>query len=319
MPEKKMKQDAKPTSVDHSKEEAAWSDDETSDEDYDSGLESDGLFASSNIGSITSGKLHLLAADLEDEVQGVPSEVRQDVEITDEQASMLQKHIVKFQAANAEDANFDREVVETECKRFNFHHKQWTYQDILVDHHQKELDKMAVEMSGSASGSWCYLGCYKKALKLIGKRLDEETWVKYRAEVKKWAEQNVPPQQQQWMFEKHVINTIQDFSEIMYCQYGVHVAILGGYCDDDGPSIMFYDNNHDQGGTSFKNQYKGWSKDPLVEAFSRWTAESFGDHPADSDEDQKKKDKTPEVKLLTDEKGYPVLPSWEAIDREGLM
>ncbi|KAH9056389.1 hypothetical protein EDB87DRAFT_1579433 [Lactarius vividus] len=44
------------------------------------------------------------------------------------------------------------------------------------------------------------------------------------------------------------------------------------------------------------------------------------DHPADSDEeDRKKKDKTPQVKLPTDEKGYPVLPSWEAIDHKGLM
>ncbi|KAI9428306.1 hypothetical protein H4582DRAFT_2067823 [Lactarius indigo] len=106
----------------------------------------------------------------------------------------------------------------------------------------------------------------------------------------------------------------------MYRQYGVRVAILGGYCDDDGPSIMFYDNNDELGGTSFKARYKGWSKDPLVEEFSRWTAESFGEYPADSgEEDRKRKDKTPKVKLPMDENGYPVLPKWEDIDREGLM
>ncbi|KAI9436283.1 hypothetical protein H4582DRAFT_2078885 [Lactarius indigo] len=356
MPGKTTKKGAKPNSVDRSKGEkdAALSDDETSDEDYDSGLESEGSYPSSDFGSIASGELHWLAADLEDEVGGATSEEspsKQDIEITDEQASMLQKHTAEFRAADADGrlkivqdsvdrierhwrqgAEFDRKVVETlvrrylynkcrqERKRFSFRRKRWTYHDILIDHHRQELDKMAVEMSGSTSGSRSYLGCYRKAVKLIDERLDEDTRVKYRAEAKKWAEQGVPPRQQQRMFEKHGIHTIRDFSETMYRQYGVRVAILGGYCDDDGPSIMFYDNNDELGGTSFKARYKGWSKDPLVEEFSRWTAESFGEYPADSgEEDRKRKDKTPKVKLPMDENGYPVLPKWEDIDREGLM
>ncbi|KAH9030878.1 hypothetical protein EDB85DRAFT_2146392 [Lactarius pseudohatsudake] len=40
--------------------------------------------------------------------------------------------------------------------------------------------------------------------------------------------------------------------------------------------------------------------------------------PADSGEDNRKRDATRKVKRPTDEKGYPALPSWEAIDREGL-
>ncbi|KAH9012500.1 hypothetical protein EDB85DRAFT_2158986 [Lactarius pseudohatsudake] len=120
------------------------------------------------------------------------------------------------------------------------------------------------------------------------------------------------------MFAKRGIDTMQDFSELMYRQYGVRVAILGGYCDNDGPSIMFYDNNNELGGTSFKAQYKGWLHDPMVEEFSRWTAESFGD-PADSGEECIiKKDQTPKVKLPIDKHGYPVLPNWETIDRGGL-
>ncbi|KAI9433196.1 hypothetical protein H4582DRAFT_2082678 [Lactarius indigo] len=344
MPGKTTKKGAKPNSVDRSKGEkdAALSDDETSDEDYDSGLESEGSYPSSDFGSIASGELHWLAADLEDEVGGATSEEspsKQDIEITDEQASMLQKHTAEFRAADADGrlkivqdlvdrierhwrqgAEFDRKVVETLVRRFSFRRKRWTYHDILIDHHRQELDKMAVEMSGSTSGSRSYLGCYRKAVKLIDERLDEDTRVKYRAEAKKWAEQGVPPRQQQRMFEKHGIHTIRDFSETMYRQYGVRVAILGGYCDDDRPSIMFYDNNDELGGTSFKARYKGWSKDPLVEEFSRWTAESFGEYPADSgEEDRKRKDKTPKVKLPMDENGYPVLPKWEDIDREGLM
>jgi hypothetical protein len=74
----------------------------------------------------------------------------------------------------------------------------------------------------------------------------------------------------------------------------------------------------------------------MVEEFSRWTAESFGQwifhfrrnvltrhfvgaHPAGSEEENRNKGATPKVKLPMDEKGYPVLPSWEAIDRGGLM
>jgi hypothetical protein len=43
------------------------------------------------------------------------------------------------------------------------------------------------------------------------------------------------------MFEKHGISMIRDFTENMYRQYGVWVAILGGYCDGDGkPAMMLY-------------------------------------------------------------------------------
>ncbi len=95
------------------------------------------------------------------------------------------------------------------------------------------------------------------------------------------------------MFEKHGINTMRDFSESMYRQYGVRVAILAGYCDTDGePAIMLYvsksiylqsndllpshDINNELGGTSFKSRRKDWQRDPMVEDFSRWAAESFG-------------------------------------------
>ena len=57
--------------------------------------------------------------------------------------------------------------------------KKWTYNDILVDVHQKEIDKMAAEMSESKVGLAAYLGCYKKAIKTIQEGLDEETWQKY--------------------------------------------------------------------------------------------------------------------------------------------
>ncbi|KAI9433116.1 hypothetical protein H4582DRAFT_2082572 [Lactarius indigo] len=271
----------------------------------------------------TTTQLHLASyvgslPDLEDEVGGATSEEspsKQDIEITDEQASMLQKHTAEFRAA---DADGRLKIIQDSVDRIERHWRQGAEFDRKVVETlvrlvplQQELDKMAVEMSGSTPGSRSYLGCYRKAVKLIGERLDEDTQVKYRAEAKKWAEQGVPPRQQQRMFEKHGIHTIRDFSETMYRQYGVRVAILGGYCDDD------WTLDHVLGGTSFKARYKGWSKDPLVEEFSRWTAEEY---PADSgEEDRKRKDKTPKVKLPMDENGYPVLPKWEDIDREGLM
>jgi hypothetical protein len=43
------------------------------------------------------------------------------------------------------------------------------------------------------------------------------------------------------MFEKHGLSALHDFSESMHHQYGLRVAILGGYCDGDGePVIMLY-------------------------------------------------------------------------------
>jgi hypothetical protein len=81
--------------------------------------------------------------------------------------------------------------------------RKWTYRDILIDIHRKELDEMAVMMLDSRPGLGPYLGCYKNAVKTIDKGLDEETRVKYRAEARKWTEQKPPPRQQQWY--THVI------------------------------------------------------------------------------------------------------------------
>jgi hypothetical protein len=75
--------------------------------------------------------------------------------------------------------------------------KKWRYNDILIDVHRKEIDKMATEMSESKPGSGAYLGCYRRAIKTIEEGLDEETRQKYRAQAKKWSEQKPPPRQQQ--------------------------------------------------------------------------------------------------------------------------
>ncbi|KAH9012877.1 hypothetical protein EDB84DRAFT_1568967 [Lactarius hengduanensis] len=327
------------------------SEDESEDEDYGSDLESNSSHLSSDWEPMAPDELCLLAADLRSKIEelGRESGRKHDINLTDEQVTMLQKRVAEFRAADkagrsniiqdsadriegswGQDTNFDREVVETLVRRYlfnrcrrvrkksHFRSKQWTYRDILVDRHREEIDKMTVDMSGEPSGSNGYLGYYNKVVKLVDEGLDEETRVKYRAEARKWAEQEAPPEQQQRMFAKRGIDTMQDFSELMYRQYGVRVAILGGYCDNDGPSIMFYDNDNELGGTSFKARYKGWLHDPMVEEFSRWTAESFGD-PADSGEECIiKKDQTPKVKLPIDKHGYPVLPNWETIDRGGL-
>ncbi|KAF8268514.1 hypothetical protein EI94DRAFT_1700174 [Lactarius quietus] len=173
----------------------------------------------------------------------------------------------------------------------NFYRK-WTYANIVYDVHQKEIHKMATEMSGSKLGSAHYLSFYRKAFKTVEGRLDEETRVKYQADAKEWTENKPPPRQQQRTFEKHGQSTLRDFTECTYHQFGVQVAILAGYCDRNGePAVMLYDNNDKLGGTSFKQRSKFWSNDPLVRDFSDWTNKSFG---------------------------YPMLPSWEAINRKGL-
>ena len=85
--------------------------------------------------------------------------------------------------------------------------KKWTYNDILVHFHCDELDKMATEMSNDKAGSVAYLCCYKKALKILEEKLDDDTRVKYRAEAKKWTEHQPPARQQ--MRYAHTYNLIR--------------------------------------------------------------------------------------------------------------
>ena len=46
------------------------------------------------------------------------------------------------------------------------------------------------------------------------------------------------------MFNKHGMNTLRDFSEMMYRQFGVRIAVLVGYCDaEDESTITLYVSN----------------------------------------------------------------------------
>ena len=72
------------------------------------------------------------------------------------------------------------------------------YKDILVDVHRLEINKKAAKMLASMPGSAAYLGCYRKAVKAIEEGLNKETRQNYRAQAKKWSEQQPPPCQQQW-------------------------------------------------------------------------------------------------------------------------
>ena len=113
----------------------------------------------------------------------------------------------------------------------------------MTDVHHQELDKMASEMSGLKAGLVAYIACYVKALKTIEEGLDEDTRIKYRAEAKQWSEYKPPPHQQHRctmqiilsdqkltkfarMFVKHGVNTLAEFSETMYHQYGVRVCYV---------------------------------------------------------------------------------------------
>ena len=46
------------------------------------------------------------------------------------------------------------------------------------------------------------------------------------------------------MFDKHGMNTLRDFSEMMYPQFGVQIAVSVGYCDaKDESTITLYVSN----------------------------------------------------------------------------
>ncbi|KAF8260380.1 hypothetical protein EI94DRAFT_1706336 [Lactarius quietus] len=103
----------------------------------------------------------------------------------------------------------------------------------------------------------------------------------------------------------------------MYLQFGMQVAILGGIAK---PKANQHDSNLKYSGTSFKECNKEWMNNPLIEDFSRWTAKSFRVQPNNEGQDDggRNKEKTPNIKLPIDSRGYPVLLSWEAINIKGL-
>ncbi|KAI9436344.1 hypothetical protein H4582DRAFT_2058994 [Lactarius indigo] len=324
---KQMKKPTKPTKEVERKGPGIESSDseDPDDSDYNFCLQSNCSDLSFDRVSIISGDLHVIAR------RGVPTDDEEGGSTENERDSIAPGDLDMVTQEGVAPRNEESDSMGQASIK-----KSWRQGvGFNRDGVEMELDKMAVEMSGSKRGSAAYLGCYKKSIKVISQRLDEHTRVKYRAEAKKWTEQQAPPRQQQRMFGKHGINTMQDFSESMYRQYGVQVAILAGYCDSDGElAIMFdllpsHDINNELGGTSFKSQHKDWQRDPMVEDFSRWTAESFGGslfcfkgrvHASDdSEEEGKGKDATPIIKLVIDKNGYPMLPRWEAIEREGLM
>ncbi|KAH9035545.1 hypothetical protein EDB85DRAFT_1889308 [Lactarius pseudohatsudake] len=235
------------------------------------------------------------------------------LKLTADQADMLQKHVAEFRAADLHrrlaivkdclnwiqarqpKASFKRKEVETLVRRYLYNKgrrakksstlnlgRRWTYRDIVMDVHRQELHTMTLSLSDSKGGSDKYLACYQKALKIVQAGLSQETKEKYRAQAKKWTEDIPPPWQQRKMMQKYGMSTFREFARYVYSQYGVRVAILGAYQDGDGdPSITL--------------------------ANSKGTGDN-----SDDDGEKKSKD-APEINLKTDSRGYPILPSWEAV------
>ncbi|KAF8258204.1 hypothetical protein EI94DRAFT_1708190 [Lactarius quietus] len=310
---------------DHSSDESHYS---SNDQDDDSESSSDDSDSSTDGLSITSGNVQTVAeghachrakatkaarartanADSEGATNGDASEEQLEVWLTDEQASMVQTQVADFRAGDIatcidiiwdcveqlkrswiHDVDFNRNVVETHVHRYlqmkcrrdqktPIFHKKWTFSDIVINVHHEEFDKMAAKMLGCKAGSPAYLRCYKKALKIIEDRMDNNDKVKYQADTKKWTKHKPPPQQQ---LRQTALN---EFSESMYLQFGMQVAILGGIAK---PKV---------------NQQSYWVQ-PNNEG---------------QDDGRRNKEKMPNIKLLIDSRGYPMLPSWEAINIKGL-
>ncbi|KAF8260938.1 hypothetical protein EI94DRAFT_1705920 [Lactarius quietus] len=155
----------------------------------------------------------------EDEEVETDSEEGQDIELTEDQLDMLQKHVSEFRAADLpcrftisgwqSEATFNRMKVQTLVCQYLYDKgrrskkkstlnlgRKWTYRDIVMDVYRKELHTMALSMSDSKEGSAEYLGCYQKALKTVLGGLNEEAISKYKAQAKRWTEDRPPPWQQ---------------------------------------------------------------------------------------------------------------------------
>ncbi|KAF8266489.1 hypothetical protein EI94DRAFT_1803004 [Lactarius quietus] len=206
----------------------------------------------------------------EDEEVETDSEEGQDIELTEDQLNMLQKHVSEFQAANLpcrftivrdcvtyiqsgwqSEATFNRMKVQMLVCWYLYNKgrrskkkstlnlgRKWTYRDIVMDVYHKELHTMALSMSDSKAGSAEYLGCYQKALKTVLGGLTEEVISKYKAQAKRWTEDRLSPRQQHRMMEKHSKSMFWQFAQYVYDQFGMQIAIFTTYRDAKGdPAI----------------------------------------------------------------------------------
>ncbi|KAF8262968.1 hypothetical protein EI94DRAFT_1808036 [Lactarius quietus] len=98
-------------------------------------------------------------------------------------------------------------------------------------------------------------------------------------------------------------------------------GVADGEADDEEKETVgeeSYDINDKMGGTSFKEFRKQWKSNPLVDDYLKWTADSFGIQPRNGSQDNGKNKENPKnINLPMNRHGYPVLPSWEAINPEG--
>ncbi|KAF8256753.1 hypothetical protein EI94DRAFT_1710295 [Lactarius quietus] len=275
----------------------------------------------------------------ENEDANTGSEEGQDSGLMEDQLDMLQKHVSEFRAADLphqltivkhcvtniqsgwqSEATFNRMKVQMLVRWYLYNKgrwskkkstlnlgRKWTYRDIVMDVHRKELHIIALSRSNSAAGSAEYLGCYQKAVKTIFSGLTEEEITKYKAQAKRWTEVKPLPQQQCWMLEKHSKSTFQQFAQYAYDQFGMRVVIFTAYCDAKGdPAITFL--GHLPLNPAMKTR-------PVNRCFRTSLNGLASASPNDSDEEvpNRRKDAPPEIKLKTDTQGYSMLPSWESI------
>ncbi|KAN0136928.1 hypothetical protein V8E53_005369 [Lactarius tabidus] len=238
---------------------------------------------------------------------GEEDEERQDVLLTDEQVNILQRQVAGFRGTNnpdtrstiiqdvvsqferswGHDMDFNRELIQTATHRYLYNRCKWEQKTPYFHRKWMYMDIM-INVHCQEVGKLAAQLSGAKPGKIMsrGKAMD-------RAKASSLGTG---------------ASTLWEFSEMIHSQYGAWVAVLVG-CD----------NNHKLGSTSFKDCYKQWQNEPFVDNFSKWTSESFGLRVQPNNDHQEigKKDLAVNIKLQKDSQGYPILPSWEVINREG--
>lgn len=78
-----------------------------------------------------------------------------------------------------------------------FEPRKWTYHDVVVIMHRREINHKAIQLSQHKSGSRPYLSAYKRAFATVEKKFSETQRQRYRAMAKYWTEKKLPPMLQQ--------------------------------------------------------------------------------------------------------------------------
>ncbi|KAF8489707.1 hypothetical protein F5888DRAFT_1638454 [Russula emetica] len=238
----------------------AWPRDNTSNFELDS--PPDNPVLSSGYESLISEDLNLYEASLE-------------AALTNEQISMLNGRVNKFKAA---DYKVREEITKDFLGSFKSACPQGVkFDDVTIGTHirmlerclpkfqganPKSREKMVKEAADHIKSAWTGGAEFDRDTVisvshcLVEQKLTDDQCQVYKAMAKEWSEKKLPPGDA----AMHGPRAMREFTSSVYHQFGM------------------FDYNEQNGGIFFKSRHKNWRQYEMVDDFSKWGTDSFGEN-----------------------------------------